>query len=512
MKHKEKDEERSFDAIRVAMGNRSRGVSVQDAEATEAEAIAKLQAIQRGKMARRAASSKVMVAAPPVKKGPPASGLKWYSAGPSSGPIDGVEILCDALADSLNGRNDFVFFSRVDWEQFGIDDLRMDEYIESGGYYFRPALELATVEAPAPAPAPAAPRTPTFEEKQAAAIMRLQAAQRGKSVRQSRKEQEAAAVKLQAIQRGKETRVLKRSASTMARDRWAESHLGSTLDVEEHEERFSTLIRHRTSKRLNLQEIREENTEDTFLGVVTELYSIAEGKHFNAISRLGFLPCVVHLSHVGVGSPAVQYKATATVARLATQDSYRETLAEAGAIPPLKEIVDAHTTTSDEEQEEITLVALEALRNLARSHKMKEVLRVGGFTEAIIQLLKEGRDSAVSAAAVGVVRNLAVSPFNQEVLRKAGAIPLLIDFLHFGASSDSAAAAAAALGNLAIDSESNKEAIHKSGALDALIALLKMTNPDSNWQPTAGAAKAADALKSLAVNSNENKKVRPAGT
>lgn len=266
------------------------------------------------------------------------------------------------------------------------------------------------------------------------------------------------------------------------------------------------LLRHNTEKRINLSELLAESTEDTFLGVLTELFSIAQGKHFNAISRLGLLPAIVHLSHLNVGSKTVQHKATAAIAKLAVQDSYREKLAEAGAIPPLKEIVDAHTTTSDEEQEEITLVALEALRNLARSHKMKEVLRVGGFTEAIIQLLKEGRDSAVSAAAVGVVRNLAVSPFNQEVLRKAGAIPLLIDFLHFGASSDSAAAAAAALGNLAIDSESNKEAIHKSGALDALIALLKMTNPDSNWQPTAGAAKAADALKSLAVNSNENKK------
>ena len=178
---------------------------------------------------------------------------------------------------------------------------------------------------------------------------------------------------------------------------------------------------------------------------------------------------------------------TAALRRWQVQDSYREKLAEAGAIPPLKEIVDAHTTTSDEEQEEITLVALEALRNLARSHKMKEVLRVGGFTEAIIQLLKEGRDSAVSAAAVGVVRNLAVSPFNQEVLRKAGAIPLLVDFLHFGAESDVAAAAAAALGNLAIGSESNKEAIRKSGALPELVKLLQMkvrSNSASNGYQT----------------------------
>jgi hypothetical protein len=120
------------------------------------------------------------------------------------------------------------------------------------------------------------------------------------------------------------------------------------------------------------------------------------------------------------------------------------------------------------------LAALVALRNLARSHKMKEALRVGGFTEALIRLLKEGRDSAVSAAAVGVVRNLAVSPFNQEVLRKAGAIRLLVDFLHFGGDSAVAAAAAAALGNLAIDSESNKEAIRKAGAISKLVALLKV--------------------------------------
>ena len=146
------------------------------------------------------------------------------------------------------------------------------------------------------------------------------------------------------------------------------------------------------------------------------------------------------------------------------------------------------------------MAALVALRNLARSHKMKEALRVGGFTEALIRLLKEGRDSAVSAAAVGVVRNLAVSPFNQEVLRKAGAIRLLVDFLHFGRTSDTTAAAAAALGNLAIDSESNKEAIRKAGALERLIGLVKMDDPANKWEPTVGAAKAADALKSLAVS------------
>ena len=69
-----------------------------------------------------------------------ASGLKWQCAGDEK-PEKGVELTNTELANACKSRNIKGQFNEEDWQRFGIDDLRMEHFIErSDGGYARPSL------------------------------------------------------------------------------------------------------------------------------------------------------------------------------------------------------------------------------------------------------------------------------------------------------------------------------------------------------------------------------------
>ena len=71
-----------------------------------------------------------------------ASGLKWNSVG-ASVPPEGSALDAPALSSALESKT---CFTRAEWDEFRIEDLRMDHYVKCLGEYFRPALLVGGVE------------------------------------------------------------------------------------------------------------------------------------------------------------------------------------------------------------------------------------------------------------------------------------------------------------------------------------------------------------------------------
>ena len=62
-------------------------------------------------------------------------GLKWLPAGDTE-PATGLNLEHAKLAEILRSKTEF---TKLEWEDFGIKDLRIDHVIKSGDKYFQPA-------------------------------------------------------------------------------------------------------------------------------------------------------------------------------------------------------------------------------------------------------------------------------------------------------------------------------------------------------------------------------------
>jgi hypothetical protein len=62
-------------------------------------------------------------------------GLKWLPAGDAE-PATGLNLEHAKLAEILRSKTEF---TKLEWEDFGIKDLRIDHVIKSGDKYFQPA-------------------------------------------------------------------------------------------------------------------------------------------------------------------------------------------------------------------------------------------------------------------------------------------------------------------------------------------------------------------------------------
>jgi hypothetical protein len=71
-----------------------------------------------------------------------ASGLKWNSVG-ASVPPEGCALDAPALASALESKT---CFTRAEWDEFRIEDLRMDHFVKCLGEYFKPVLLFGGVE------------------------------------------------------------------------------------------------------------------------------------------------------------------------------------------------------------------------------------------------------------------------------------------------------------------------------------------------------------------------------
>jgi hypothetical protein len=98
--------------------------------------------------------AKTAAADEPPAQTPVALGLKWKKVG-SLKPRKGREISNEALAAKVQQQLEF---TEQEWVLLGIKDLRMDDFVKAGGFYFRPVGAVqepaARETAPAPGPAP----------------------------------------------------------------------------------------------------------------------------------------------------------------------------------------------------------------------------------------------------------------------------------------------------------------------------------------------------------------------
>ena len=149
------------------------------------------------------------------------------------------------------------------------------------------------------------------------------------------------------------------------------------------------------------------------------------------------------------------------------ESSSRNKVCEAGAIPPLVQLV------SGWRYSEVAANAAGALCNLAvDSPANKDAIREAGALPPLVVLLLAGPGSgAAEQAATGLCNLAKGSPSNQNAIREAGAIPPLVALLSAGVGSEASARAAAALRNLAMHS-ANHEPMCEAGAISPLVALL----------------------------------------
>ena len=63
-----------------------------------------------------------------------ASGLRWASVGLTK-PAQGQELSNNVLSASLQSKTEF---TQREWDNFGVKDLRSDDYIKAGDCYYRP--------------------------------------------------------------------------------------------------------------------------------------------------------------------------------------------------------------------------------------------------------------------------------------------------------------------------------------------------------------------------------------
>ena len=74
----------------------------------------------------------------------PTLGLKWTQTGAAK-PTQGRELANPELATALASK---ITFTQREWEGFRIHDLRHDDFIKSGGFYFKPAATASKPSAP----------------------------------------------------------------------------------------------------------------------------------------------------------------------------------------------------------------------------------------------------------------------------------------------------------------------------------------------------------------------------
>jgi hypothetical protein len=203
------------------------------------------------------------------------------------------------------------------------------------------------------------------------------------------------------------------------------------------------------------------------------------------------IPSLVQLLKLSGGASV----AASTLLRLSrTSDTARDTIREAGAIPPLVALLNAGA------ESEAAKNAADALWNLAINPTNQDAIReAGGAIPLLVALLHAGAESEAAKNAAGALWSLADdNPTIRDAIREAGAIPPLVALLHAGADSEAVENAVRMLGSLALDNPTNQDAIREAGAIPPLVALL-------HWGAESDAAKnAAAALGILALDNPDN--------
>lgn len=140
----------------------------------------------------------------------------------------------------------------------------------------------------------------------------------------------------------------------------------------------------------------------------------------------------------------------------------------------------------DNEYENSVYYALTQLKALSSNNDgNKEMICSKGAVQRCMPLLGPRHKNVIHDKTLRLLRSLSVVSRNQVEIANAGAIPLLLDFVR-GADPVLQVNAVAVLWNLSVH-EQNKDAIGRSGGVDALVELLSRTNRDNVRNEVVGA-------------------------
>ena len=223
-----------------------------------------------------------------------------------------------------------------------------------------------------------------------------------------------------------------------------------------------------------------------------------------AIAEAGAIPPLVVLLSGGLESACSAYSAACSaeaaehaayaLSILARHDSYRITIAEAGAIPPLMALLSGGI------EHMATVYAAYALCNLSYKEANKAAITEAGAIQLLVALLCEAKGlypTVVVRLAIGL-HNLAQDTEGRAAVIRASAIPPLVALLGGGPESKSAEKAAMVLNDLAHDTEGRAIMIG-AGAIPRLVTFLGQALLSGGGESKA-AGSAAWTLSWLACN------------
>lgn len=187
----------------------------------------------------------------------------------------------------------------------------------------------------------------------------------------------------------------------------------------------------------------------------------------------GAVPVLVSLLSTS-SDPDVQYYCTTAISNIAVDEPSRKKLLKSEP-----KLVSHLIKLMDSDSPRIQCQATLALRNLASDPMYQiEIVRHGGLAH-LANLLKSSH-SALVLAAVACIRNISIHNYNEGLIVNAGVLPPLVALLGFDENEEIQCHTVSTLRNLASSSQTNREQLLKSNAIETCIHLCqKLINENS---------------------------------
>ncbi|KAK3270961.1 hypothetical protein CYMTET_20666, partial [Cymbomonas tetramitiformis] len=196
--------------------------------------------------------------------------------------------------------------------------------------------------------------------------------------------------------------------------------------------------------------------------VLATLADDNQNGHRQAIAEAGAIPPLVQL--LRDGSAEAKGNAAGALRNLSGDAGCAQAIAEAGAIPLLVQLL-RNGSAEAKEKAAVTLGNLSA-----NSNDRRQAIAEVGAIPLLVQLLRDGNVEAKEMAA-GALWYLSRGDGLEQAVAEAGAIPLLVQLLRDG-SAEAKGKAAGAFANLSCD-DGCAQAILEVGAIPLLVQLLR---------------------------------------
>ena len=226
-----------------------------------------------------------------------------------------------------------------------------------------------------------------------------------------------------------------------------------------------------------------------------------------AIAQAGAIPPLVTMLSAGgaddvkVTAARALYNLTMTWGHyfhdknLPLNDDNIETIAQAGAIPPLVMMLSALT-------DDIKESAAWLLGNLSSNSNYKKVARAGAIPHLVLMLRGDTRRETTSSACMALWRLSTSNDDNKVTIAREGAIPYLVEILS-SENHHNAGDAAMVLGELSNNDDIRVDVV-RAGVIPPLVAMLSSRSYNVN-------IKAMNALRNLLSDNNNKEAIARAG-